>query len=156
MGSSHCIGTQNHPSLDRNILSLYFCLSDADHWVGSSVTLHPAFQITLQIDPGSQHPPWPRLRFHFSAPKFTSSSQALPAFTKTPAWDLEVSHKAPHTCNLCWHFSPHMPFAILASLRYTVFVLKVSVSWITSLPSVQDQNQLLELVVPFFNNQSGF
>ena len=41
-----------------------------------------------------------------------------------------------------------MPFVILASLSYTIFVLKVSISCSTSLPSLQDQNQLLELVVP--------
>lgn len=76
---------------------------------------------------------------------------ALPVLTETPAWDLEVWHMVPHTSNSCCPFSPHMPFAILASLRCTVFVLKVSIFWITSFPSLQDQNQLLELVVPFIN-----
>ena len=50
--------------------------------------------------------------------------------------------------NSCCCFSPHMPFVILPSLSYTIFVLKVSISCSTSLPSLQDQNQLLELVVP--------
>lgn len=75
-------------------------------------------------------------------------------------WDVSlesggITH-GPTQTNLSLYFSPHMPFAVLASLRYTVFVLKVSVSWITSLPSLQDQNQLLELAVPFIDNQPDF
>lgn len=156
VGSSQGTGTPNHPSLGRNILSLYFCLSVAEHWLGSSAALHPAFQTMLQMDPDSQHPPWPGLWFHFPVLNFTSPSQALPTLTKTSAWGLEVSHTVPHTCNLHWYFSPRMPFAIAASLRYAVFVLKVSMSWITSLPSLQDQNQLLELVLLSLTIGSGF